>query len=138
MRGCLLACAEKTGIARVLEALEANDWAQAEAPEDDGDDDKFGEFASSEGGRGGAEKDDDGDLDPASLNFGFDRADFAGLRRAIWSAGQEDDDDDGDGVEKVELAMHKLQAVRDMSAGLPEEQRRRMAARAVGEVMKEL
>jgi hypothetical protein len=34
--------------------------------------------------------------------------------------------------------MMKLQAVKDASAGLPEEQRKRMAARAVGEVMKEL
>lgn len=34
--------------------------------------------------------------------------------------------------------MLKLSAVRDMAAGLPEDQRRRMAARAVGEVMREL
>lgn len=34
--------------------------------------------------------------------------------------------------------MHKLQAVRDMTSGMPEEQRKRMAKRAVDEVMKEL
>lgn len=34
--------------------------------------------------------------------------------------------------------MRKLQAVREAGDGMPEEQRRRMAARAVGEVMKDL
>lgn len=41
-------------------------------------------------------------------------------------------------IKKVEQMMRKLQAVRDMSAGLPEEQRKRVAARAVGEVMRDL
>lgn len=48
--------------------------------------------------------------------------------------GQYDDDE----IRKVEQMMQKLQAVRDMSAGLPEEQRKRMAAKAVGEVMRDL
>lgn len=41
-------------------------------------------------------------------------------------------------IQKLEGMMRKLQAVRDMSAGLPEDQRKRMAAKAVGEVMKDL
>ena len=45
--------------------------------------------------------------------------------------------DDGD-VAKVERMMRKLQAVREAGEGMPEEQRRRMAAMAVKEVMKEL
>ena len=91
-----------------------------------------------------------------------------GLRKAIWSAGREDEEAfmDAPGVRgegtkggedrkpqaekeeegalndedvvKLEQMMRKLQAVRDLSSGLPEEQRKRMAARAVGEVMKEL
>lgn len=67
------------------------------------------------------------------------------MRKAIWSAGQEDDEEikgkeelGDEDVKQIEGMMRKLQAVRDMSAGLPEEQRKKMAAKAVGEVMKEL
>ena len=87
---------------------------------------------------------EDGELDPESLEFGFDREDLAGLRKAIWKGGsdsdeEEDDEELGDDdVQKLERMMHKLQAVRDMTSGMPEEQRKRMAKRAVDEVMKEL
>lgn len=52
--------------------------------------------------------------------------------------GKEDDELDEGDVQQIEQMMRKLQAVRDMSAGLPEDQRKRMAARAVGEVMRDL
>lgn len=52
---------------------------------------------------------------------------------------QGEDEELGDeDVQKLERMMLKLQAVRDATAGLPEEQRKRMAKRAVGEVMKEM
>ncbi|POR38009.1 Uncharacterized protein TPAR_01791 [Tolypocladium paradoxum] len=162
---------EKTGIARVKEALESNDWAQADATSAPSD---FGDFEAAEGkqpddGGGGGK-----DLDPESLDFGFDRADFEGLNKAIWSAGQDEHDDaaaakmhvddgraprggdagqetqqpkrsdaageglDGDDVVRVEKMMRKLQAARDAGAGVGEAQRRRMAAEAVAEVMREL
>lgn len=163
---------EKTGIARVREALESNDWAQADASPALSD---FGDFKAAQEPQPGGK-----DLDPESLDFGFDRADFEGLKRAIWSSGQEehgdaeaaemdvvkdsgpskgdegaagkeaqqpktnDDDDDAeeglddDEVVKVERMMRKLQAVRDAGAGVGEAQRRKMAAKAVAEVMREL
>ncbi|KAH6691427.1 alpha and gamma adaptin binding protein p34 [Plectosphaerella plurivora] len=131
---------EKMGVARVLESLEANDWAQLDEDylSDDGND--------GETGHG------DGELDPESLEFGFDRADFEGLKKAIWgmeetTAGESSADDKKkaeeeevlgeEEVEKLEVMMRKLQAVRDLSAGMPEEERKRLAARAVGEVMKD-
>lgn len=147
--------AEKTGVPRALEALETNDWSQT-----------GGDFGSdlddfeAELGIGKDVDDDDGkgpELDPESLDFGFDRDDFAGLKQAIWNSGQEneenflngepskqtpkkddDEDLDDDEIRKLERMMVKLQAVRDTSAGLPEEQRKRVAAKAVAEVMKEL
>jgi len=149
---------EKVGIPRVLEALESNDWAMAGAG-GDGEDDgsEFGEFADaapSERRREGLlgkeedieDEDNGSELNPEDLDFGFDREDFAGLRQAIWSAGKEgvdaggeDDEEIGEeDVRKIERMMRKLQAVRDTSSGLPEEQRKRMARQAVGEVMKEL
>ncbi len=130
------------GIPRVLEALQANDWAQVPEEEEEEEEDEFGEFSGG-GTVGGEEKEEEEgagvELDPASLDFGFDPADMVGLRRAIWGAGGEAGEEMGDeDVEKLEQMVRKLQAVRDTSAGLPEEQRKRMAARAVGEVMKEL
>ncbi|KAL1845033.1 hypothetical protein VTK73DRAFT_1307 [Phialemonium thermophilum] len=157
---------EKVGIPRVREALESNNWSQATGFGDDDDDDDDPDGVDVEDAAPAArrdvsgptsgrsqddeDKDEDGaDFDPETLDFGFDREDFAGLRQAIWSAGREGEegDDGGEGqekvlgeedVEKLEGMMRKLLAVRDMSAGLPEEQRRRMARQAVGEVMKEL
>ncbi|PNY27583.1 Uncharacterized protein TCAP_02492 [Tolypocladium capitatum] len=164
---------EKTGIARVKEALEANDWAQADTSSPPSD---FGDFEAAEGDQPG--DDDDGkELDPESLDFGFDRADFEGLKRAIWSSGldgcddaeaakldvndgsanqaadaagrqemqpkkgddaEEGPDDDDNDVVRVERMMRKLQAVRDAGAAVGEAQRRKMAAKAVAEVMREL
>ncbi|KAM5379492.1 hypothetical protein ACJZ2D_004000 [Fusarium nematophilum] len=158
---------EKTGVARVKEALEANDWSQLEAPLSDSD---FGDFETSSA-KDAPDNDDDADLDPQKMGFGFDKADFEGLRRAIWEASQDVEDPssgpsktqtqggketEGDGtlggrpaaggfddlddeeVAKVERMMRKLQAVREAGEGMGKEQRKRMAARAVEEVMREL
>ncbi|KAM0549778.1 hypothetical protein ACHAPJ_009217 [Fusarium lateritium] len=149
---------EKTGVARVKEALEANDWSQLEVPLSD---DEFGDFETSSAK---ADDDDDNELDPQKMGFGFDKADFEGLRRAIWEASQDVeepsepnkaetskegasggttaggglDELDEDEIAKVEKMMRKLQAVREAGEGMGEEQRKRMAARAVEEVMREL
>ncbi|KAI1640617.1 alpha and gamma adaptin binding protein p34-domain-containing protein [Biscogniauxia mediterranea] len=154
---------EKTGIPRALEALEANDWSHASSMDDLGSD--FGDFEASldlskdedDNTQDPKPKEDkeDSDLSPSDLDFGFDGEDFAGLKRAIWNAGHEEDEDlppnsqpstaegeaedmDDEGIQKIERMMLKLQAVRDTNAGLPEEQRKRAAAKAVAEVMKEL
>ena len=141
---------ERMGLARVMEALEANDWSGGglgDEGEGEGEEDDGSAGVEARGHRGG---DEDDDFDPEKLDFGFDREDFLGLRKAIWSGGGDGDgegskggaDEDEavgeDDVQQLERMMMKLQAVRDASAGLPEEQRKRMAARAVGEVMKEL
>lgn len=140
---------------RALEALEANDWSQASAGDLGSD---FEDFEAEMGiGQDGETNSKGPDLDPESLDFGFDRDDFAGLKQAIWSAGQEKEEDflngepstktsgkdgeeelDDEEVRKIERMMVKLQAVRDTSAGMPEEQRKRVAAKAVAEVMKDL
>ncbi|KUI63863.1 Increased recombination centers protein 6 [Cytospora mali] len=163
---------EKMGIARVLEAIESNEW-----------DSLAGDMSP----LGDSENEDELELDLENMDFGFDKEDFVGLRAAIWEARMErvwDGDGDGKGetadksnsedvpsadevgdkdevddkneggdkgdkdevgdelgdedVQKVEEMMRKLLAVKDMSAGLPEDQRKRMAAKAVGEVMREL
>ncbi|KAF9874874.1 hypothetical protein CkaCkLH20_07568 [Colletotrichum karsti] len=161
---------EKMGIPRVREALESNDWAADAGPDVDSDlDDIESELARKPKPLAeGDDNDDEFDFDPESLDFGFDRSDFEGLKKAIWNLEKEQQNQDSDGedekekkkteeasadkksadekegeldaeeVEKLEGMMRKLQAVRDMSAGLPEEQRKKMARKAVGEVMKDL
>ncbi|KAL2886285.1 Alpha and gamma adaptin binding protein p34 [Ceratocystis lukuohia] len=142
---------ETMGIARVLEALQANNWASG----------------SEDPGQDGADSDEDQfDLDPDNLDFAMgDPSDFEGLRQAIWgeisaresaAAATEKADADGetkegptvenpdpfesgpDDVEKIEKLMMKLKATREMGEGLPEAQRKKMAKKAVLEVMKEL
>lgn len=153
---------EKVGVPRVLEALESSDWASIPI----GD---LGPPDSDNLGDASVETDED-ELDFENMDFGFDKEDFEGLKKAIWEAKMEREDldrgggedkptaheegggegsgaaaanqteeaDDDDEIRKVEQMMQKLQAVRDMSAGLPEEQKKRLAARAVGEVMRDL
>ncbi|CAG9979660.1 unnamed protein product [Clonostachys byssicola] len=166
---------EKMGIARILEALEANDWEQGAGPLSD-----FGDFEGGDGDGG------DDEFDPESLDFGFDRADFEGMRMDILGAGRDSQGGDGeasrmaeglrgnksegpaagsasapaatekpegeksteeggddeelndDDIAKLEKMMRKLQAAKEAGEGMSEDQRRRMAARAVEEVMREL
>lgn len=145
---------------RVLEALESSEWASVHVSDLgplDGDTPENTHL-----------EDEDDELDFENMDFGFDREDFEGLKKAIWEAKMEREELDGedkstahedgggkgeasgtavaseleeaddDDIRKVEQMMQKLQAVRDLSAGLPEEQKRRLAARAVGEVMRDL
>lgn len=94
------------------------------------------------------------------MGFGFDKSDFEGLRRAIWESSQDVEEPsepskaetskegasggigleelDEDEIAKIEKMMRKLQAVREAGEGMGEEQRKRMAARAVEEVMRDL
>ncbi|CAH0040598.1 unnamed protein product [Clonostachys solani] len=164
-----------SNMGEILEALEANDWEQGAGPLSD-----FGDFEGG-GGDGG-----DDEFDPESLDFGFDSADFEGMRMDILGAGMDSqggdeeasrmaeglrgnksedsaaapasapvtaeksegeksaEEGDGDGelndddIAKVEKMMRKLQAAREAGEGMGEDQRRRMAARAVEEVMREL
>lgn len=155
-----------------MEALEANDWASV-----GGGGGLLGALDDLGDGPGGAHDGDDDDeqLGFENMNFGFDKDDLEGLRKAICEATREREEEEGDPsssnsnsqdkpaaanqqqqgaagavgeaeedqydddeIRKVEQMMQKLQAVRDMSAGLPEEQRKRMAAKAVGEVMRDL
>lgn len=117
-------------------------------------------------------QDHDHDLDPDNLDFGFDKADMEGLRRAIWgfgdadppvgtsrtdspvpasssthnnsNTGQEtatssqDEQLTEDDIAKVESMMRRLQAARETGQGMGEAERKRFAARAVQEVMKDL
>jgi len=131
---------------RLKEALEANDWEAGEELEDLG----FEDF--------------DGDEDDTeSLGFGIEAAEMEaemfGMKQAIYSGTQDREDDDEEGeqdedVEQLQAMMLKLQAVRgmnlnlrsgeftnsrlDLGADMPEKERKKFAAKAVGDIMKTL
>lgn len=89
------------------EALEANDWGGGEEYGGEIDFDNLDE-------------DDEGD-ETGSLDFGIDRdemeEEMAGMKRAIYGGGGEDKDEemqeeDEEEVEKLQVMMLKMQAVR--------------------------
>ncbi|KAG0648660.1 Small nuclear ribonucleoprotein Sm D3 [Hyphodiscus hymeniophilus] len=121
---------EPTGLGRLKEALESNDWEG---------DDESGEVDLED-------FDEEDDEAEGSKGFGIDaeemEMEMAGMKRAIYGGGldleeDENDDDQDDEVEKLQTMMLKMQAV-DMGADLPESERKKLAAKAVGEIMKTL
>lgn len=135
---------ERVGLERVLEALKSNDWSGGSGDSffQGGNDNLEGEGLEGEGSDG------EFDFDPENMDFSFDKGELDELKKAILEGGGgKHGDEGGEGgegeldeeeVEKLERMMRKLQAVRDATAGMPEEQRKRMAKKAVGEVMREL
>ncbi|KAI9791575.1 MAG: hypothetical protein M1833_001496 [Piccolia ochrophora] len=119
---------EPVGMARVKEALEANDWA--------------GGGDSLEG----LGADELGDVDEGSgfkLEADELEREMFGMKSAISTSqdqgsgvNQDGNEDEEVEVEQMEAMMLKLRAVKDMSADLPEEQRKRVAAKAVNDIMK--
>ncbi|KAI9796861.1 MAG: hypothetical protein M1825_006498, partial [Sarcosagium campestre] len=128
---------EPTGIARLKEALETNDWAGAdEFVEDDEDEDKELDLGLLENGNRGS-SDEGFRVEVDEL-----QREMFGMRSAI--LGEDDDrgeqeteeekDDSGDlEVRQLEAMMLKLRAVKDMGADLPEAQRKRIAKQAVND-----
>lgn len=123
---------EKQGIERLKEALEANEWADAGDDADalglgDDDDEGVGEFGHEE----------------AEMT-----AELFGMKASL--LGQDDEEaerygealgtdvaavDQKNQVDDLDRMMSKLLAVREQSADLPEAQRKKMAAKAVKELM---
>ena len=102
------------GIERLKEALEACEWegVDADAISDDlGLEDGFGAEAAEV------------------------EREMMGLKMAV--SGAEGSEEGGtEGVEELENMMLKLQAIKDMGVDMPESERRKFAAKAVRDVMK--
>ncbi|KAL8812210.1 MAG: hypothetical protein Q9200_001215, partial [Gallowayella weberi] len=120
---------------RLKEALEAHEWDAG----DDFDADGIDDFETSLGLREG-----DDDTSSESVSIGLGREDDrVGLREAILphdelGNGEEDGDEQKRDMQVVELEtmMMKMQAVKERGASMPEEDRKRLAAKAVREIMK--
>ncbi|KAJ5272725.1 hypothetical protein N7478_007850 [Penicillium angulare] len=136
---------EYEGMPRIKEVLETHDWTASGdlgALEDQDPDFGF---------------DDEDDLESELLGFGRSshtrgfgqevqelEREMLGLRMAIERGGgdgEEDDaEDDGEEVkvESMEALMMRVQAIRDMGADLPENERKKFAAKAVNDLMRDL
>lgn len=109
---------EKQGKARLREALEAHEWAQSV----DQDDDDFLED----------------DFDQLAHEDAEASLELSGLKMSLMEdrgAQISPDDTQPADVDDLDVMLGKLLAVREQSADLPEAQRRRLAARAVRELM---
>ncbi|EGP90334.1 uncharacterized protein MYCGRDRAFT_68912 [Zymoseptoria tritici IPO323] len=128
---------EKVGFERLKEALEANEWDEDDAA--DGDDllglDDLGLADDLEGsGFNREEAEMTAELFgmKAALygNENFDEVDNEASHASTGATG-----DQPDPVDDLDRMMSKLLAVKEQSADLPEAQRKRMAAKAVRELM---
>ncbi|KAL4891055.1 alpha and gamma adaptin binding protein p34-domain-containing protein [Aspergillus ambiguus] len=116
---------EYQGMRRIREILETHHWS---APEPDADPDDGLDFDADTGF----------DLEVNELE-----REMVGLRFAIERGGDDhvDDPDEGDEetrVDAIEGLLLRMKAIRDMSDELPEQERKRFAAKAVRDIMKEL
>ena len=134
---------EEMGVKRVEEALKANEW---EGGDGDGfgfdDDEDFGEFG------------DGGGLDAEEREMG---AELFGMKSAVHGLGEEGEEEvEETQVEELESLMRRMVAIKGMlfstsisylllcsptpetSEAMPEEARKRFAAKAVNDLIKDL
>ena len=129
---------EKIGLARLKEALEANDWEGRVGLEGG----VSGEGLGSEDDM--VRGDDLGDIEKIDLEGNPGALEESLLERGAneEEASRSEVEVQGDGcdedVQALEGAMLRLQAVRDMAADMPDAERKRLAAKVVGEVAKGL
>ncbi|KAH6642286.1 hypothetical protein C7974DRAFT_408851 [Boeremia exigua] len=106
---------EATGLQRIREALEAGEW-ESSADLDEEVEGFEGSFAAEE----------------AEMN-----TELFGMKDALHGDDSEGELDDKD-VEELETMMRKMVAIKEMGEGMPEAERKRFAAKAVNDIMKEL
>ncbi|KAF2825846.1 hypothetical protein CC86DRAFT_382835 [Ophiobolus disseminans] len=117
---------EPTGVHRIREALEAGEWESAEGldfgSDDDGDEEGFGGFAAEE----------------AEMNM-----ELFGMKDALHGfgdkeGGEQTAEEEAKEVEELEVMMRKMIAIKEMGEGMEESERKRFAAKAVNDLMKDL
>ncbi|KAK3065050.1 hypothetical protein LTS18_012497 [Coniosporium uncinatum] len=129
---------EPVGIERLREALEANEWDVSEGLDIDIDD--FGDF----------DQEAENELE-FSDTFAAEEAEmgreFAGLKMAVATEEGGEGESAGsrmlmgeskDEVEEFERMMGKMMAIKDLGSAMPEGERKKYAAKAVNDLMKEM
>lgn len=122
---------EKVGLERLREALEANEWADIGEPDDGQLDSDIDQLEGSDDGIQGFARDE---AEMTAELFGMKAAlngtDFEPDADDIWTPRSQERE-----VEDLDRMMSKLLVVKEQSAGLPEQQRKRLAAQAVRELL---
>ena len=137
---------EATAIARVMEVLQAQEWASAEGGELDIDflsDDDDGEFGATQAAEEKSEA-EGLDFNPSSLEKPttdmskslMTGEDIDPRSKINWE--QLNGDDQEVQVEQLQGLMERIIGIREMGADMPEEQRRRYAKKAIGQLMKDI
>jgi len=137
---------ESMGMERLLEALKSADWdagggRDVDEPEDfdlDDADVNLGDEVVSE-----PQDEDFGELQEAEMDGMRDGLLGGGMkggqrREGIGGETKDEDGEDDDDVESLQRMMLKMQAVRDMGVDMPAAQRRKFAADAIRQVMKDV
>lgn len=124
---------EKVGMDRLVEALEANEWESgvggAELDDDDGEEEEEREVLSEELS-----------LERDLGLVGGNAEEGTELREGLLDRkdGNEADPGGDEDVMALESMMMKMQAVKEIGADMPEAERKKFAAKAVREVMKNI
>lgn len=128
---------EKIGINRLKEALEAHEWENTENRADLPDDLQFNEDEKLS-----QSAPDILDLDSAAKQPILTKSDCEAHGDGKGSGSETNTDsiegEEDDQVQELENMMLKLQAIKDMGADMPEAERRKLAAKAVGDVMRKI
>ncbi|CAI6310952.1 unnamed protein product [Periconia digitata] len=116
---------EEMGVKRVEDALKAHEWEGGDGGDGlDFDDDEFGEGLDAEEREMGSEM------------FGLKMA-VNGVEEEDGPGG-DDDEAEADQVEQLESLMRRMVAIKETSEGMSEAERKRFAAKAVSDLMKDL
>ncbi|CAO2655202.1 Nn.00g102660.m01.CDS01 [Neocucurbitaria sp. VM-36] len=110
---------EAMGVQRVKEALETCDWESGGAPDFDENEEGFeGTFAAEE----------------AEMNM-----ELFGMKDALHGFGNDEEKEGEDlDVEELEVMMRKMVAIKEMGEGMEDAERKRFAAKAVNDLLKDL
>ncbi|KAL9624177.1 MAG: hypothetical protein Q9160_001699 [Pyrenula sp. 1 TL-2023] len=138
---------EKMGLGRLMEILEAMEWASPSGLDEGGEDDPALAFLSTAGvgGQGQGEDEDEDALKQSEHEL---QREMMGLSLAIREQSQrgedgmegvgEGEDDEAAKVDALPGLMERVMAMRERGVGMEGEERERWARRAVGELMREL
>lgn len=108
---------EAMGVQRVREALEACEWESADTLDFDDEEEGFGGFAAEE----------------AEMNM-----ELFGMKDALHGHSNGEDETGDKEVEELEVMMRKMVAIKEMGEGMEDAERKRFAAKAINDLMKDL
>ena len=122
---------EKTGLERLREALEANEWPDVTTTDDDGLEADESDFDAENGMRGFARDEAEMTAELFGVNAALAGDDFEPEADDIVPPNQQ-----ASQIDDLDRLIGRILAIKEQSVDLPEAQKKRMAAKAVKELLK--